>query len=131
MNDLIFLTICWNVLQKVKFPISLDMYQFCTDDLQKKLDPSRSKIKSIEDDRKSKKVKVGETEEPMSYDLPVNPGEPLRFSIHCGRYNTWCSLDVGSNGSGYYELKAVLTHIGRSSDAGHYMAWVRDGETGK
>ena len=40
-------------------------------------------------------------------------------------------IDIGSNGTGYYELKAVLTHIGRSSDAGHYMAWVRDGDTGR
>jgi len=31
----------------------------------------------------------------------------------------------GENRSGLYELVAVLTHIGRSSDSGHYMAWVR------
>ena len=23
-------------------------------------------------------------------------------------------------------MSAVLTHVGRSADAGHYMAWVRD-----
>ena len=34
-------------------------------------------------------------------------------------------LDVGSNNSGYYELQAVLTHKGRSSSSGHYVAWVR------
>lgn len=33
--------------------------------------------------------------------------------------------DVGSNNSGYYELQAVLTHKGRSSSSGHYVAWVR------
>merc|ERR1712020_562417 len=33
--------------------------------------------------------------------------------------------DVGSNNSGYYELQAVLTHKGRSSNSGHYVAWVR------
>ena len=32
---------------------------------------------------------------------------------------------TGENRSGLYELTAVLTHIGRSSDSGHYMAWVR------
>lgn len=36
--------------------------------------------------------------------------------------------DVGSNNSGYYELQAVLTHRGRSSSSGHYVAWVK-GET--
>lgn len=33
--------------------------------------------------------------------------------------------DIGSNNSGYYELLAVLTHQGRSSNTGHYVAWVR------
>lgn len=35
------------------------------------------------------------------------------------------SLDLGSNNSGYYTLQAVLTHKGRSSSSGHYVAWVR------
>lgn len=30
-------------------------------------------------------------------------------------------LDVGS-----YELIAVLSHMGRSADSGHYIAWVHD-----
>ena len=33
--------------------------------------------------------------------------------------------DTGSNNSGYYELQAVLTHKGRSSSSGHYVAWVK------
>uniref|UniRef100_A0A4W4FF71 Ubiquitin carboxyl-terminal hydrolase n=1 Tax=Electrophorus electricus TaxID=8005 RepID=A0A4W4FF71_ELEEL len=33
--------------------------------------------------------------------------------------------DLGSCNSGYYELQAVLTHQGRSSSSGHYVAWVR------
>ena len=35
------------------------------------------------------------------------------------------NLDPNSNNSGYYELTAVLTHKGRSSSSGHYVAWVR------
>lgn len=33
--------------------------------------------------------------------------------------------DPGSNNSGFYELKAVLTHKGRSSASGHYVAWIK------
>lgn len=33
--------------------------------------------------------------------------------------------DIGSNNSGYYELIGVLTHKGRSSSSGHYVAWIR------
>lgn len=32
---------------------------------------------------------------------------------------------MGSNNSGYYDLQAVLTHQGRSSSSGHYVAWVK------
>lgn len=43
----------------------------------------------------------------------------------------WCA-DLGSNNSGYYDLQAVLTHQGRSSSSGHYLAWVKrkEGEEG-
>ena len=33
--------------------------------------------------------------------------------------------DPGSSNSGNYQLSAVLTHQGRSSSSGHYLAWVR------
>lgn len=33
--------------------------------------------------------------------------------------------DLGSNNSGLYTLQAVLTHRGRSSSSGHYVAWVK------
>ncbi|KAI4879829.1 hypothetical protein NFI96_002175 [Prochilodus magdalenae] len=36
-----------------------------------------------------------------------------------------CRVDLGSNNSGYYDLQAVLTHQGRSSSSGHYVAWVK------
>lgn len=36
--------------------------------------------------------------------------------------------DVGSNNSGLYRLQAVLTHRGRSSSSGHYVAWVARGD---
>ncbi|RXN14277.1 ubiquitin carboxyl-terminal hydrolase 14 [Labeo rohita] len=42
------------------------------------------------------------------------------------KYEPFCfSEDLGSNNSGYYDLQAVLTHQGRSSSSGHYVAWVK------
>lgn len=35
------------------------------------------------------------------------------------------STDPGSSNCGMYELQAVLTHQGRSSSSGHYLAWVK------
>ena len=37
----------------------------------------------------------------------------------------WFEDDLGSNNSGYYELQAILTHKGRSSNSGHYVAWIK------
>jgi len=43
-------------------------------------------------------------------------------------FSLFVFLDIGSNNSGYYDLKAVLTHQGRSSSSGHYVAWIRRDE---
>jgi len=37
--------------------------------------------------------------------------------------------NVLDNDTGLYELQAVLTHQGRTSDSGHYVAWVRQSFT--
>ena len=36
--------------------------------------------------------------------------------------------DPGSSNTGMYELAAVLTHKGRSSNVGHYVGWIRKGK---
>ena len=33
------------------------------------------------------------------------------------------TMDVGNNVSGQYDLVAVLTHVGRAADSGHYIGW--------
>jgi ubiquitin carboxyl-terminal hydrolase 14 len=33
--------------------------------------------------------------------------------------------DEGQNPSGQYDLVAVLTHVGRAADSGHYIGWVK------
>jgi ubiquitin carboxyl-terminal hydrolase 14 len=52
-------------------------------------------------------------------DNPVIDKEPQNFMP------TSFEDDPGSNNSGFYELKAVITHKGRASNSGHYIAWVR------
>lgn len=37
------------------------------------------------------------------------------------------STDVGACVHGQYELVAVITHLGRTADGGHYIAWVKKG----
>ncbi|KAB7496103.1 Ubiquitin carboxyl-terminal hydrolase 14 [Armadillidium nasatum] len=101
------------ILKDVKFPIILDVFDLCSEELQKKLIPYREKYK-IMDDRlaeEEKDKKRGKFVDNKSKKLVTFP-----YSF---------PDDLGSSNSGFYELQAVLTHQGRSSSSGHYVAWVR------
>lgn len=100
------------ILKDIKFTLSLDVFDLCTPELQDRLIPARNKFKEIDD------AKVSESEK-----LKKNEPEKQQKPKHRHPYSF--PEDVGSNNSGYYELKAVLTHKGRSSSSGHYIGWIR------
>eukprot|EP01134_Creolimax_fragrantissima_P001274 CFRG1274T1 len=112
------------VLRNVKFPINLDMYEFCSTELKEKLQPARQRfIKQNERDADSlAKLKAEDQKnDKIAMDMDIDAANPTKRDMPSEFLD-----DVGSNNSGYYELKAVLTHKGRSSDSGHYVAWVRN-----
>ena len=91
------------------------MYDICDDELKSKLVPSREKLKETADKEmellaKKKKSGVKKITKPNYSQFEKNYFED----------------DIGSNSSGWYTLKAVLTHQGRSADAGHYIAWTKN-----
>lgn len=49
-----FLVLFPSVLQDVKFPLMLDVYELCTTELQEKMLPTRSKFKEVEDKKLEK-----------------------------------------------------------------------------
>jgi ubiquitin carboxyl-terminal hydrolase 14 len=102
------------ILKEVKFPISLDLYDMCTPSLQKKLQPARQAFEKYEERKlellRESKLRDGKEEEKKE-EVKYAP-----FSF---------DDDPGSNNSGFYELKGIITHKGRSSDSGHYVAWVQ------
>ncbi|KAE9418193.1 hypothetical protein Angca_009008 [Angiostrongylus cantonensis] len=102
------------ILKDVKFPMILDLHDMCTPDLQDKLIPQRDAVKK-EEDAKIERMRKQKVEGADPKDVE-DDGIPLPFSF---------PDDEGSNNSGFYELKAVITHKGRSSNSGHYVAWVR------
>lgn len=110
------------ILKDIKFPLILDTFDLCTEELQQKLIPLRNKFKDHEDRvvESAGKLKGGMGKEAAlkkdreAAEASPDSLEPYSFED-----------DVGSNNSGYYELQAVLTHKGRSSNSGHYVAWVR------
>ncbi|XP_005181587.2 ubiquitin carboxyl-terminal hydrolase 14 [Musca domestica] len=104
------------VLKDIKFPLEFDAFDLCTPDLQNKLCPVRAKFKELEDKKLEKQIKdpLAEVKSKEGDEKPKIEYEPYYFED-----------DVGSNNSGFYTLQAVLTHKGRSSTSGHYVAWVK------
>ncbi|KAI9292545.1 cysteine proteinase [Neoconidiobolus thromboides FSU 785] len=102
------------ILKKVKFPMELDLYSYCTKELQTKLDLARNKIEQIDEEERNKKVKLEKEEQPRDYNKEI-------YEVA----DNELKKDMGANYTGYYQLHGVLTHTGRSADSGHYIAWVR------
>ncbi|TPX36743.1 hypothetical protein SmJEL517_g01149 [Synchytrium microbalum] len=136
------------ILKKVKFPFELDMAQFVTPDLLAKLAPARDRLKEMDDYKsavkklKTKKVSdaqaalaAGTATTAMDIDTPATASSAAAASTKTTRsqkevlteLGVDASLinDVGCNVSGWYDLVAVLTHVGRAADSGHYIAWTR------
>lgn len=103
------------ILKDIKFTMQLDMFELCSDQLQQKLIPMRTKFKEQEDHNLdvAQKLKLQHPEEGPKSNKKTKQ-EPFSFPD-----------DPGSNNSGYYELQAVLTHKGRSTSSGHYVAWIK------
>lgn len=107
------------VLKDIKFPMEYDALELCSPELKEKLAPARDSFenlrqKKIEKELSGKDIKNKHDEKDEKKEVKY---EPTSFPD-----------DIGSNNSGYYELQAVLTHQGRSSSSGHYVAWVKHKE---
>ena len=92
------------------------MFEFCSDSLKQALIPARTRMKELEDKKLEAKRQSLMRSENSTTSTTINQDDsqiPLE--------NT--SNNMAS--TGWYNLMAVLTHIGRSADSGHYMAWVQ------
>ncbi|KAG5021329.1 hypothetical protein AAZX31_07G011200 [Glycine max] len=117
------------ILRKVDYPLELDVYDFCSDELRKKLEAPRQILRNEEGKKlglkvnekssvqKENDVKMSDAEGATS-----GGGEPSVVPMEEGEKETQMT--------GIYDLVAVLTHKGRSADSGHYVGWVKQ-ENGK
>ena len=92
------------------------MTPYCDPVLQEKLKPGNERIKSLMDAK------------PSDATPPVEPKSQSQLYQDLGIPQDLIQ-DVGSNVSGWYELCAVLTHVGRAADSGHYIGWTRSNNT--
>lgn len=107
------------ILRPVEFPFTLDLYEFCSDELKETLNPTRKRVQEIEDEIQEQSVKRkkegGKDEmevEEKKAESPQGPVDPKTLV----------------NTTAMYELAAVVTHKGRSADGGHYVAWVKESD---
>ncbi|XP_010545625.1 PREDICTED: ubiquitin carboxyl-terminal hydrolase 6 isoform X2 [Tarenaya hassleriana] len=119
------------ILRKVDYPLELDVYDLCSDDLRKKLEAPRQKLR----DEEGKKLGLQTSAKNSSKDNDVKMAD-AEGSSNGSRESSTDNQQEGAPSereahmTGIYDLVAVLTHKGRSADSGHYVAWVKQ-ESGK
>ncbi|KAH7547191.1 ubiquitin carboxyl-terminal hydrolase 6 [Ziziphus jujuba] len=122
------------ILRKVDYPLELDVYDLCSEDLRKTLEAPRQKLRDEEGKKLGLKA-TGKSSGSSSSDNDVKMSEAEGSSNGSGETSKATSSEGVSSEketqvTGIYDLVAVLTHKGRSADSGHYVAWVKQ-ENGK
>jgi ubiquitin carboxyl-terminal hydrolase 14 len=107
------------ILRDVAFPLRLDVYEFCSDELKKKLDPPRAKLTELINASVFTPTK---TNKGKGSDDGEDGGRRSKRNRVMKRSSF--ADDPGASDTGIYDLQAVLTHQGRSSQSGHYVGWV-------
>jgi ubiquitin carboxyl-terminal hydrolase 14 len=111
------------ILKRVQFPFELDLYTFCAEQLQSRLEPARNRIKEVVErkaEEKKKKIKVDEA---------IKSNKSQKEILKEIQADEAFLKDPGMNPSGIYDLVAVLTHVGRGANSGHYIGWVKDSQS--
>jgi len=107
------------ICKPVEFPMKLDMFSFCTEELQKSLSVGRQAIVAAEEQALANRGKAKE-EKPASSDVTMEDAKP-----EPGPEQSDSPPLEFENDTGFYQLSAVISHQGRDADGGHYVAWVR------
>eukprot|EP00262_Sarcandra_glabra_P009459 TRINITY_DN23859_c0_g1_i1.p1 TRINITY_DN23859_c0_g1~~TRINITY_DN23859_c0_g1_i1.p1 ORF type:complete len:475 (-),score=104.92 TRINITY_DN23859_c0_g1_i1:490-1914(-) len=113
------------ILRKVDYPLELDVYDFCSDELRKRLQAPRQILRDEENAKLGLKPKDKNDGSKDIEGSSNENGEPSTVTHQEG-----VPPEKHMNLTGVYDLAAVLTHKGRSADSGHYVAWVKQ-ESGK
>jgi ubiquitin carboxyl-terminal hydrolase 14 len=112
------------ILRKVTFPMLLDLFDFCTDELKTELKAPRLAYKEAED------AKVGLSQKRQK--LAADASNTATTTATATTKEDDGDVEMVDNIAQYagaltgrYELIGVLTHKGRSADSGHYVSWVK------
>ncbi|KAJ2996735.1 deubiquitinating enzyme [Globomyces sp. JEL0801] len=119
-----FVRFQWKATEKIKAKILKR--------LQQKLAPAKARVKEIAE-KKAEELKkqkldaaAGKVSEAMDVDKPSKTQQQILEEIGADQS---LITDPGMNPSGQYDLVAVLTHVGRGANSGHYIGWVKQEAT--
>jgi len=106
------------ILKSVKFSTTLDIFDFCDEELQKVLKGPRDE--HLRD-------KMGRKQAAKDGDAMEEDDEELQAALRMSMADPDASAGIGipPGFRGIYELFGVVTHKGRASDSGHYIGWVK------
>lgn len=121
------------MMRPISFPLVLDVYDFCSERLQKELKKGRDLhadqiLNEFKDGKSSNDMEVDESEtEGLSEEEKRALQEAKAMSLSSNEEIDSSSIGahLPKNFQGNYELFAVVTHKGRSADSGHYMGWAK------
>jgi len=118
------------IVKPVEFPFTLDVLDYCSDELKATLAPARQTLRELDDAQHGVKAATAatastasaaaesssaSTSSAMATDEP--DGKKPRLAAASSAFD---------NHTGLYELAALVTHKGRDADGGHYVAWVKE-----
>eukprot|EP01024_Parvocaulis_polyphysoides_P020679 TRINITY_DN1972_c1_g1_i2.p2 TRINITY_DN1972_c1_g1~~TRINITY_DN1972_c1_g1_i2.p2 ORF type:complete len:366 (-),score=84.54 TRINITY_DN1972_c1_g1_i2:203-1300(-) len=106
------------ILRKVQFPMTLDMHDYCDDELKEGLKGAREAFKNWED----LKVDIQKGGKGGSLNQNKTDGEQT------GMDPVEEMMKYANCETGKFELFGVLTHKGRYGDSGHYVAWIKSSD---
>ncbi|GLJ15109.1 hypothetical protein SUGI_0246920 [Cryptomeria japonica] len=117
------------ILRKVNYPLELDIFDFCSDELREKLKEPRQILRDQESAKFGLKSKEKQMDE-MDKNAGTSSTEGLDTNgsssdSTAAERKQAMGTDKIPQLTGIYDLVAVLTHKGRSADSGHYVAWVK------
>ncbi|KAI5665480.1 hypothetical protein M9H77_15333 [Catharanthus roseus] len=118
------------ILRKVDYPLELDVFDLCSDDLRKRLEAPRRILRDEEGKKFGLKTNEKTDSDKDSKMVDVEESSNGSGGSSKGASQEGVPPDQITHLTGIYDLVAVLTHKGRSADSGHYVAWVKQ-ENGK
>ncbi|KAJ1719858.1 deubiquitinating enzyme [Coemansia erecta] len=119
------------IVKSVKFPLDLDVSEFCTPELQRKMRPVKQHVRDLEDRRAAerkaaaKRPRIDGSNDDAQASTSASSEQQTEEAAAPFVLDPELKADVGCNPSGLYELVGLVTHIGRTANSGHYIGWVR------